>query len=226
MMENEGRDELLVSADAGGELAVGMPPMAIGGALGAGLMGAAVWAGIAIASDYEIGWIAWGIGAAVGAAFHRLGGHGAAGPLLCAAIAVASIGTGKYVAFRTSVNNEMAEILDSEEMRMEYAAHKAFGAAYSAAETEDEKEALARDWIVEEGDDPATVSAQRLDHFRENELPEIIAIHSGEKSFDEFKSGFRELVMAEVSFADTLGGFDLLWIALGVMTAWRLASGG
>jgi len=58
MMENDERDELLVSEDAGDKRAVGMPPMAIGGALAAGLLGAVVWAGIAIASDYEIGWIA------------------------------------------------------------------------------------------------------------------------------------------------------------------------
>jgi len=225
MLENDERDELLVSEEAEDKRAVGMPPMAIGGALAAGLLGAVVWAGIAIASDYEIGWIAWGIGAAVGAAFHRLGGRGAAGPLLCAAIAFASIGTGKYVAFQTSVNNEMAEILDSDEMRMAYADYKTFGAGYVAAETEAEKEELARDWIVEEGEDPSAVSTMRLDHFRKNELPEILAVSNGDKSYDEFKAEFRELIMAEVSFADALGGFDLLWIALGVGTAWRLALG-
>jgi len=129
------------------------------------------------------------------------------------------------VGFQTSVNNEMAEILDSDEMRAVYADYETFGATYAASETEAEKEELARDWIVEEGEDPSAVSTMRLDHFRKNELPRILAVYNGEQSYDEFKSEFRELIMAEVSFADALGGFDLLWIALGVMTAWRLASG-
>jgi len=225
MTDNSARDELLVSEETGGELAMGMPPMAIGGALAAGLVGAAVWAGIAVVANYEIGWIAWGIGAAIGAAFHKLGGRGAAGPMLCAAIAVASIGAGKYVAFRTSVSNELDEILGSEMMRVEYAAYQAFGAAYVAAQTDEEKEALAREWIVEGNQDPSNVSAHRLEQFRQNELPELLAIHRGDKNFEQFKSEFTELAMADVNFADTLGGFDLLWIALGVMTAWRLASG-
>jgi hypothetical protein len=225
MTDNGARDELMVGEETGGELAVGMPPMAIGGALAAGILGAAVWAGIAIVANYEIGWIAWGIGAAIGAAFHKLGGRGAAGPLLCAAIAVASIGAGKYVAFRTSVSNELEEILGSEMLQMGYASYGAFGAEYAAAQTDEEREALAREWIVDEGQDPSSVSAHRLEHFRQNELPEILAIQKGDRSFEQFKSEFTEAAMADVSFADTLGGFDLLWIALGVMTAWRLASG-
>lgn len=37
----------------------------LAGSIG-GLVGAAIWAGISYATNYEIGWIAWGIGAMVG----------------------------------------------------------------------------------------------------------------------------------------------------------------
>ena len=125
MMEDDARDELLVSEDVGGELAAGTGNMAVGnmaiaGAVAAGVAGAAVWAGIALATGYEIGWIAWGIGAAVGATYVKLGGRSAAAPMLCAAIAVASIAAGKYMDFRLSVNSELDEIVGSPLLRMQF----------------------------------------------------------------------------------------------------------
>ena len=46
-----------------------------------GAVGAAIWAGIAIATDYEIGWIAWGVGVLAGFGV-RAGSGGEDGPLL------------------------------------------------------------------------------------------------------------------------------------------------
>ena len=41
---------------------------------------------------------------------------------------------------------------------------------------------------------------------------------------EQYAALFRESMMAEVNFADTLGMFDLLWIFLGVGTAVRIAA--
>jgi len=43
------------------------------GGLAGGLVGAGIWAGIAYMTDYEIGWIAWGVGALVGFGVRALG---------------------------------------------------------------------------------------------------------------------------------------------------------
>ncbi|MHC4849639.1 MAG: hypothetical protein ACYTEG_14455 [Planctomycetota bacterium] len=222
MVENEGRDELFEPMPTE---AAGIAPMAIGAALGAGILGAVVWAGIAIASDFEIGWIAWGIGAAVGGAFVKLGGRGAAGPFLCALIAFASIFGGKYAAFQISVSNELESMLDSPLQRMGYESAREFGSRYAAAKTDEEREQLAREHIVYLDEDPGAVSELRLQQFREHGLPTILSIHEGRMSFEEYKASFRETVMAEVSFSDALGLFDLLWIFLGVGTAFQLAAG-
>lgn len=223
MTEIEDRDELLEREQVE---ATAVPPMAIGGALAAGLVGAAVWAGIAIATDYEIGWIAWGIGAAVGAAFFKLGGRGGVGPVLCAVIALASIAGGKYAAFRIGVNNEVELFIESPLTRIQFESAREFGGRYAAAKTDAEREELAREWTVAEDEDPASVTDSRLDQFRQNELPEIQAIHEGRRTYEQFTAEFRELLLADVSFADALSGFDLLWIFLGVGTAFRLAAGG
>lgn len=221
MVENERRDELFESQETE---AAAIAPMAIGAALGAGVIGAVVWAGIVIATNFEIGWIAWGIGAAVGGAYAKLGGRGAAGPFLCAAIAFASIAGGKYAAFQISVHNEMKEFLDSPLLRLDYESARTFGARYTEAKTDEEREQLTREHIVEPGEDPGAVSELRLRQFRENALPTVLSIHEGRMSFEEYKAEFREMVMAEVSFSDALGLFDLLWIFLGVGTAFQLAA--
>lgn len=226
MDDFEGRDELPARQDEGFEKPAGIPPMAIVGAIGAGVLGAAVWAGIALATDYEIGWIAWGIGAAIGAAWIKFGGHGGTGPVLCAVIAVASIAGGKYFAFHTGVANEVDKILDSEMMLMQFEHAKSVGADYEAAETAEAKEIIAREWCVVEGQTPDAVSAAQLKEFEEFDLPLLLAVHRGEKGLEEYKAELREEILANVDFSEALSAFDLLWIALGVMTAWRLASAG
>lgn len=86
-----------------------------GSAIGAGIagvVGAAVWAGIAYAFHIEIGWIAWGIGALVGlgAAVGAAGNADTRTGTLAAVIAVASIVGGKYAAVEFSLNHAVTEI--------------------------------------------------------------------------------------------------------------------
>lgn len=74
----------------------------IGGAIGAG-----VWAGIALATGYELGFIAWAIGALTGIGV-RVGSGGDDGPLLgglAVLIAFASIGIGKAASIYLIANN-------------------------------------------------------------------------------------------------------------------------
>jgi hypothetical protein len=78
----------------------GFPKWCIAGLLG-GLLGAAVWAGIAYAIHAEIGWIAWGIGFVVGFCVRVSAGEneeGFAPGLTAAVLAILSVLGGKYAA--------------------------------------------------------------------------------------------------------------------------------
>jgi len=228
MVDNRDRDELLMPAEGreSQDRAVSAaPPAALGMAIAAGLAGAAVWAAVAVATDFEIGWIAWAIGAAIGAAYHRFGGRAAGGPILCALLAFGSIAAGKYVAYRIAVDKAMEMVLSDEMIRMSYEAHQEFGNDYKQAATDEAKDDLARSWLMDIDGDPSSVSEARLVAFRRHDLPEIMDVAEGRTSLDEFADRFREEVTLHVTFADTLSGFDLLWIFLGVGTAFRLASG-
>ncbi|MGV6815197.1 MAG: hypothetical protein ACWA5W_09355 [Phycisphaerales bacterium] len=77
------------------------------GAIVGGIIGAAIWAAISYFTGYEIGWIAWGIGALVGmgASISPLesGGGGAVTGAMAAIVAMASITGGKYAASHFAV---------------------------------------------------------------------------------------------------------------------------
>ena len=73
--------------------------MAIVGGVIAALIGAGIWAGIAIATDYEIGILAWGLGVLTGFGVVLLGrGGGPSFGLIAAVCALFSVFMGKYFA--------------------------------------------------------------------------------------------------------------------------------
>jgi hypothetical protein len=72
-----------------------MKPLGVVGALLGGLLGAVVWAVIAWKMDVEIGYVAWGIGFAVGFGSVLLGGSGQTNGIMCAVVALLSIFCGK-----------------------------------------------------------------------------------------------------------------------------------
>ena len=76
------------------------------GALVGGTIGALVWALIARLSGYEIGFIAWGVGIAVGMGSIMFGGRGDANGVLCALVTVAAIFAGKVLAIHWSLDPE------------------------------------------------------------------------------------------------------------------------
>jgi hypothetical protein len=83
------------------------------GAGAAALVGALIWGGIAALTNYEIGLIAWGIGALVGFGAHAFGSQGKEAGIACAALAVVSILGGKVLTVTFSAPGQMREILEA-----------------------------------------------------------------------------------------------------------------
>lgn len=94
-----------LGAKAGGMALAPVLPL-IGAVIG-GAIGAAVWAGIAYQFNYEIGWIAIGVGflCGLGAAIGARGEGGALTGGMAALVAMASISAGKYAAVSWAVND-------------------------------------------------------------------------------------------------------------------------
>ena len=74
---------------------------AIAGGVLAALVGGFLWGLIVIVTDYEVGFVAWGIGFLAGIAVVRFAGGRKGGPLQAVAVVASLLGivTGKYISF-------------------------------------------------------------------------------------------------------------------------------
>jgi tellurite resistance protein len=207
----------------------------------AGCLGAAVWAGVVLLTGYEVGYIAWGIGALVGWAvlMGNADGHrsSTAAGALAVVITILSIFAGKYAAIQTMVPSseddfvEMfeLELLEDDEsliamvadmLALEFAEEGQslmwpLGSSYETARYESDYPA--RVW--EEAESRwAETSKENQEMFREAIL-------------DEYRANLKELdlpQMSEESFdylwEGSFGPMDLIFFGLGIVTAWKAGS--
>src|SRR5688500_12595792 len=74
-----------------------MKPGGIVGALAAAAIGAVAWALVAKFAGYEVGYVAWGVGALIGFSSALLGGKGMTNGVVCAFLALVAIASGKVL---------------------------------------------------------------------------------------------------------------------------------
>ena len=90
-----------------------MKPLSFVGAAVGGVIGALIWAGIVLATNYEVGFVAWAIGGLVGLGSALLGGAGRTNGVVCGVIALLSILGGKYMAAQSAVGEYVNEEVDN-----------------------------------------------------------------------------------------------------------------
>jgi hypothetical protein len=76
--------------------------------------------------------------------------------------------------------------------------------------------------------DPGSITDADLAEFREKEVPELRDLIAGKPSKAEYESTMQQLVKARVSLNDlileSVGMYTMLWLFLGIGTAWKLAN--
>ena len=201
----------------------------IAGAIG-GAIGAAIWAGVAAATNYEIGWIAWGIGALVGIGV-RVGtgdNPSALSGVVAAVIAIASVGAGKYFAVSMVIDSAIKESdvttsFTDEEAQVRIAYEIAFEMEEAGKTLKwpgDEEE------VAESLDDfPAEVKAATLDRWSRGGPDwqaqyKAAAEAQAQADFEELTSMFKK-----EGFSASFTPFDLLWFGLAICTAFSIGAG-
>lgn len=202
----------------------------LAGSIG-GLVGAAIWAGISYATNYEIGWIAWGIGAMVGYCVGYVSQEnedGFAPGVTAAVLAIGSVLLGKFAA---------AHFL---------AASLAVSLTLPPAVPDDMISGFADDLIkdriakgqpvnfppgqtLESASDKADyppdiwqAAAQQWSTLDPSEQQKRLATRNEElKNISQMLGG----AMRESAFTNSFGLFDILWFLLAAGTAYRLGSG-
>ena len=204
-----------------------------------GAVGAAIWAGVAYVTEYEIGWIAWGVGGLVGycvAYGNRDGGRPpAAAGVIAVVITALSIAAGKYAAIQLMMPND-AELV---EMFMQGFEDEEYVVSFVADEVVSEREAASVPVAWPEGVDPSTAQSEADypgDVWAEASERWAAMGASDRASFQaEREAESRaniEASLPEIRAAISAGGFfasftpmDLLFFGLGMVTAWGVGSG-
>ena len=203
-------------------------PMGIVGSLVGGIIGTIAWAALIHFTGYEIGVAAWGVGIITGFGSHLLSGGGSAAKGVIAAVfAVLAILGGQYFAMKQQLDGyvtQFGEEIYDYEMEL---ARRVGGAA-----TEDELRQLVAFDHSEEGQElsASDVTDTMMREFREERIPHLAALLDGSLSrydyLERVKTSIRENVSMVDILKDSFSLFTLLWIALGVGSAFKLASRG
>lgn len=208
--------------------------VAIGAAAVAAVVGALLWMFIVTIFGYELGIVAWGIGGLVGYAALAMGSRGQLCGIVCGALALLAILGGKYLAVG-SIQDDVLEMFEESFATEEFndiSEEQQEIAAYYVANVHSEDEL--RVFIVENGYseyyEAEEVTQEEIDDFKAYVAPMLEGMADGEfdmaawvrESYEREMEGISKWELYQSSF----GGVDLIFLFLGVGTAFKLGSGG
>lgn len=189
----------------------------IGGLAGA-MIGAAIWAGIVIATGYEVGYVAWGIGLLVGLGVTMLGnergqviGISAGGQavvgLIVAKLLIVEWGAPSQIKAEIMANEELQWMLVYEQVMV------------------DEPELVAQmDVYPDEQSWPQSLK-ETVDRIVTEKLA---ALPEGQK--DVLAGVYADRILSQYSYGDrikdSLSFYDALWFFFAVGTAYKMTVGG
>ena len=197
--------------------AVANVPMGILGGLIAGSIAMVGWYMLTIATEREFGFVAWIVGVIVGIGV-RIGAREGTPMLgytasMCAALAILG---GQFLAvnhiINKTFNEKFASLIENAGAEQKKMAQEGLN-----AKTDDEVKA----WLVKFGELEKEPTQDDIKEFRESRVPELKAIMDAKPITRSIPFSLRFAM-----FKETVGVFTLIWLIFGVISAWRLGSGG
>lgn len=200
-------------------------PLGIAGGVGGALLGMIAWFLLIKWTGYEIGYAAWGVGVLTGLGARKLarGGSQLLGVVAGVSALVAIIG-GQYLAVKSQFDTHMEPIIVGA-----YDSRMTFARSALKAQTDEELRVVLARTDAEEGKapNPAAVTAAQIAGFRENEIPRLQTFVDGSPTRSEYEARIRSQlnssgIQGEL-LKESLGLFTLLWLFLGISSAFRIA---
>ncbi len=195
--------------------------------------GALVWAAVSFFTGYEVGYIAWALGALVGLAMVRFGGRGVACASAAAVLTVAGIAGGKLLGTRFVVEKELQEAWKSTftpELHEELVGDAADFALVDMDAGDEELQRFMVEHRYTMADSPEGVQEEELQTFRSSNAPDLRALHADRPSFEDWytareaesRQAFEESFSIVQANIDELNAIDALFVVLGVSTAFGI----
>lgn len=206
----------------------GEPNMLLGslGAVVAGIIGLLAWYAMVRYANIESGLIAWGVGGLVGFGCRILGGgYSSKLGFIAGSCALIAIVGGQYVAYRSMFDQVIAKQMDTV-----YA--EALEHAQKAVQQKTDEEIRAFLANTRSGDGktvtPEQITAEDLADFRKN-LPELRDLASGKTKKEQYQAQLMQrLHSVDIQgslLKESLSLWTLLWLFLGIGSAYKLGSG-
>lgn len=194
----------------------------VAGALVASLVGMISWFLLIKLTGYEIGIVAWGVGGLTGLGARLVGAESSQKLGVVAGLfALMAIIGGEYLAVRSIAEQEFDKIaLIAYQEQLDTA-----NAALALNGVEETKAFIAK----QEAKEAADVTAEELKAFQEEELPGYREFVAGKPSKAQFVSAIsaarNSLGVQFALLKESVSLFTLLWIFLGVGSAYKLGAG-
>ena len=202
---------------------------AAGGGVVGGIIGALIWAGIGYAFHREIGWIAWGIGGLVGLGvrFAAQENDGYQFGVIAVVVVILSIVAGKYLAISFIASKVQSEL------------NKVTVTITDDDMVETKADEVAAEWRAK--GKQTTVTAGLNDIANKNYTPEVQ--NEAKRRWQAVPAADRKRLMAaekaridaamknigkeirRSGFADSFSAWDILWVILAAVTAFKLGAG-
>jgi hypothetical protein len=200
-----------------------MRPTVIIAALSGALVGAGLWALIGILTGYEIGFVAWAVGGLVGGAAAAAGGRGPVSGGTAVALTIAAICAGKAIALDPAIDQGIEELFTEDT----YAELMADAEAYPGSGADDD----ALSTFIVDHSYGESGSEEEMEDFLASWGPRLEEWKATRPSFEAWRNAEAERAKAELfagqswfdRYRQGFGLFDLIFIALGVTTAFKLA---
>lgn len=197
---------------------------------GAALLGALIWKFIAIMFGIELGYIAWAIGGLIGFAVTVTGSSGQNAGIACGALALVAILGGKYLAYDSIKDEINAALNDSmDEIHQAYDQEMAAAKAYTDVLNDKALREFMVKYEYSSYYDAEDVTQEEISSFKTDSEPRLVSYAYGAPSFEMWYRSNIENDLAEVStigmIKEDFGAIDLLFLVLGVGTAFRLGRG-
>jgi len=185
-----------------------------------GLVGAIIWGAIAHFTGYEIGYIAWGIGALIGFLSAAAGGEGSTNGAICAVVAVLSLVAGKGLAVKFVLDKELKAALHPMYVEMQSDAQQ-----FKAVSSKDDYPQFMfdHDYTVEES--AADVGSAELAEFETETVPILEGLNDGwsYKQFEKHLTAGTNMIMEGLK--ESFGIIDVIFFLLGIATAYKIGAG-
>lgn len=179
----------------------------------------AVWALIVVFTGYEIGWVAWGVGLAVGVAMARATSERSrALGVRAAVLAAAGLVLGKLMIVEIAGPGEIAKGIQQDSMAVRNAVF-----ASMLANGEFSQELTRRYDSVPQGERLPDDLIEAFDAAVEERVQRL-----DERGRDSVSRDFAKRILADVGTVErlkaTLTPFDALWFLLAIGSAWKLTT--